>query len=336
MSEPRMLHTMLRVRDLDRSVGFYTGPMGMKELRRREVPDGRYTLAFVGYGDEQSQAVVELTHNWDQEQPYEIGSGFGHLAVGLPDIKAACERVRDRGRQGDARAWPGEVRHDRDRFRRGPGRLQDRADRAALTLLDEAFAAARSLAPRTIRVGLTGLARAGKTAFLTSLAANLLATGAGRPALPRLAQRLGGRPFRVVLAPGGAGDVPRFDYAAHLAALAADPPRWPARTDAVSLLALDLTLGRAGIASALPPQQVRLEVLDYPGEWLLDLPLLREGFPGLVRGRAAPAGGAGGGARVPRLRRGPARRGAGERRPGRVRASPLSRGAAPPARRCPG
>ena len=127
-------------------------------------------------------------------------------------------------------------------------------------------------------MGLTGLARAGKTAFLTSLAANLLATGAGRPALPRFALLLRGRSFRVTLAPSGAEDVPRFDYAAHLAALAADPPRWPERTDAVSLLALDLTLGRGGIASALPPQQVRLEVLDYPGEWLLDLPLLRESF----------------------------------------------------------
>ena len=106
----------------------------------------------------------------------------------------------------------------------------------------------------------------------------MLATGAGRPALPRLAQALRGRPFRAALAPSGAESVPRFDYASHLAALAADPPRWPARTDAVSLLALDLTLGRGGIASALPPQQVRLEVLDYPGEWLLDLPLLREDY----------------------------------------------------------
>ena len=132
--------------------------------------------------------------------------------------------------------------------------------------------------PRTIRIGLTGLARAGKTAFLTSLAANLLALGAGRPVLPRVAGALRGRPFRVALAPRGAEAVPRFDYASHLAALAADPPRWPERTDAVSLLALDLTLGRAGVASALPPQQVRLEVLDYPGEWLLDLPLLREDY----------------------------------------------------------
>ncbi len=108
MSEPRMLHTMIRVRDLDRSVKFYTGPLGMKELRRNEVPGGRYTLSFVGYGDEKSHAVVELTYNWDQEQPYDIGSGFGHLAVGLPDIKEACERVRQAG--GKVTREPGPVK----------------------------------------------------------------------------------------------------------------------------------------------------------------------------------------------------------------------------------
>ena len=88
------LHTMIRVKDLDRSVAFYTGPLGMKELRRREVPEGKYTLVFVGYGD---GPEVELTHNWDQAQPYEIGSGFGHLAVGMPDVYAACERMRGEG-----------------------------------------------------------------------------------------------------------------------------------------------------------------------------------------------------------------------------------------------
>jgi lactoylglutathione lyase len=108
MSEPRVLHTMIRVRDLDQSVAFYTGPLGMKELRRNEVPGGRYTLAFVGYGDEKSQAVVELTYNWDQEQPYDVGSGFGHLAVGLPDIKAACEKVRESG--GKVTREPGPVK----------------------------------------------------------------------------------------------------------------------------------------------------------------------------------------------------------------------------------
>ena len=82
----------------------------------------------------------------------------------------------------------------------------------------------------------------------------------------------------VALAPAGASDTPRFDHAAHLAALAADPPRWPSRTDAASLLALDLVIPRTGFGQALPPQRVRLELLDYPGEWLLDLPLLRTPF----------------------------------------------------------
>ncbi len=116
--------------------------------------------------------------------------------------------------------------------------------------------------PRTVRIGVTGLARAGKTVLLTSLAANLLASG--------------GRFGRVALAPSGADALPRFDPAAHLAALAADPPRWPDRTDAVSLLALDVTLPPE--LPALPPRRLRLEILDYPGEWLLDLPLLGLSF----------------------------------------------------------
>lgn len=131
---------------------------------------------------------------------------------------------------------------------------------------------------RSVRIGVTGLAKAGKTALLTSLAGNLLAAGAGLPTLPALAARLGGRALRVKLAPSGADALPRFDYPAHLAQLAADPPSWPARTDAVSLLALDLQIGRAGYAAALPPRRLRLEVLDYPGEWLLDLPLLGQDF----------------------------------------------------------
>ena len=124
---------------------------------------------------------------------------------------------------------------------------------------------------------MTGLARAGKTAFLTSVAANLLALGAGRPALPLLRQRLGGR-LSVGLAPVGASEVPRFDHAAHLAALAREPAEWPARTDATGLLALELVVERTGFATVLPAQRVRLEFLDYPGEWLLDLPLLRLDF----------------------------------------------------------
>ncbi|MEO8713521.1 MAG: YcjX family protein, partial [Acetobacteraceae bacterium] len=129
-----------------------------------------------------------------------------------------------------------------------------------------------------MRVGVTGLARAGKTAFLTSVAANLMAVAAGRPALPALSDRLAGRGLRVTVAPGEASGLPRFDVASHLAALVADPPRWPARTTSVSLLALDLRLDREGLLASLGPRACRLEFLDYPGEWLLDLPLLGQDF----------------------------------------------------------
>lgn len=128
---------------------------------------------------------------------------------------------------------------------------------------------------RAVRIGVTGLARAGKTAFLTSAAASLLAQASNPAALPALA----GKPFRAVIAPAGADSLPRFDYRRHLAALAADPPRWPERTGAVSLLALDLDIPRAGILGpVLGGRAVRLEFLDYPGEWLLDLPLLGQDF----------------------------------------------------------
>jgi predicted YcjX-like family ATPase len=131
---------------------------------------------------------------------------------------------------------------------------------------------------RSVRVGVTGLAQAGKTALLTSIAANLLAAGAGLPALPAFTAGLAGRSFRVAVTPGGAKHLPRFDTASQLAALARDPPAWPGRTQAISALELDLEIGRPGLFAALPPQRVRLELLDYPGEWLLDLPLLGLGF----------------------------------------------------------
>ena len=96
MSEFSYLHTMLRVGDLDRSVAFYTGLLGMKELRRTEVPEGKYTLVFVGYGGEADHTVLELTYNWGVDK-YELGSAFGHLALGVPDIYATCERLREAG-----------------------------------------------------------------------------------------------------------------------------------------------------------------------------------------------------------------------------------------------
>lgn len=93
---PRLLHTMLRVGNLDRSVDFYTRLMGMKEMRRRDVPEGKYTLVFVGYGDEISQCVLELTYNYGVDS-YEMGGAFGHLAIGVPDVKATCDKLRAEG-----------------------------------------------------------------------------------------------------------------------------------------------------------------------------------------------------------------------------------------------
>lgn len=87
------LHTMLRVGDLDRSVRFYTELLGMQELRRRDVPDGKYTLVFVGYAPESTgAAVIELTYNYGVEK-YEIGTAFGHLAIGVPDVAATCAKL---------------------------------------------------------------------------------------------------------------------------------------------------------------------------------------------------------------------------------------------------
>ena len=92
----RILHTMLRVGNLDRALAFYTEVPGMRQLRRADYPDGRFTLAFVGYGDESENAVLELTHNWDTTA-YEIGSGYGHVAIEVDDAYKACEEIKRRG-----------------------------------------------------------------------------------------------------------------------------------------------------------------------------------------------------------------------------------------------
>lgn len=92
----RILHTMIRVGDLDRSIAFYTEILGMQLLRRTDYPEGRFTLAFVGYGDEAKEAVLELTHNWDTPG-YELGNGFGHVALAVPDAAAACAAIKARG-----------------------------------------------------------------------------------------------------------------------------------------------------------------------------------------------------------------------------------------------
>ena len=93
----RLLHTMIRVLDLDKSIDFYTRHLGMKLLRRTDNEGGRFTLAFVGYGDEDNTAVVELTHNWDQVKAYEKGDGFGHLAIAVPDADAVCKTMELEG-----------------------------------------------------------------------------------------------------------------------------------------------------------------------------------------------------------------------------------------------
>ena len=92
----RILHTMLRVGDLERSLRFYTEVLGMRLLRRKDYPDGKFTLAFVGYADESEAAAIELTHNWETKS-YELGTGFGHVAVEVDDAGAACERVAKLG-----------------------------------------------------------------------------------------------------------------------------------------------------------------------------------------------------------------------------------------------
>ncbi|MBI0327347.1 lactoylglutathione lyase [Burkholderia plantarii] len=101
----RMLHTMLRVGDLDRSIQFYTELLGMKLLRRNDYPEGRFTLAFVGYEAESTGTVIELTHNWDTSS-YDIGTGFGHLALEVDDAYAACERIKAQGGKVTREAGP--------------------------------------------------------------------------------------------------------------------------------------------------------------------------------------------------------------------------------------
>jgi lactoylglutathione lyase len=92
----RLLHTMIRVNDLDESIKFYCDVLGMTLLRKKDYPSGRFTLAFVGYGSEAEQAVIELTYNWDTRQ-YDLGNAFGHIAIGVENIYETCEALRRKG-----------------------------------------------------------------------------------------------------------------------------------------------------------------------------------------------------------------------------------------------
>ncbi len=104
----RLLHVMLRVKDLEETILFYEDHFEMKLLRRTEYPEGKFTLAFMGYGDEKDHTVLEFTYNWDVDS-YEIGTGYGHIAISVPDIYATCEQIRNKG--GKITREPGPMKH---------------------------------------------------------------------------------------------------------------------------------------------------------------------------------------------------------------------------------
>lgn len=104
----RLLHTMIRVGNLERSIDFYTNVLGMKLIRKADYPEGKFSLAFLGYGDEKSNTVLELTYNWGTEQ-YDLGDGFGHLAIEVEDVYKACEEIRKKG--GEITREPGPMKH---------------------------------------------------------------------------------------------------------------------------------------------------------------------------------------------------------------------------------
>ncbi len=129
----QLLHTMIRVNDLNESLKFYCDQLGMKLLRKEDFPGGEFTLAFVGYGDEKDNTVVELTHNWGTKS-YDQGNAFGHLAIGVPDAYKACADLKAKGVKVVRDAGPMKHGTHRDRVHRGSQRLQDRAHRTEAPL----------------------------------------------------------------------------------------------------------------------------------------------------------------------------------------------------------
>lgn len=104
----RLLHTMLRVRDLDKTIAFYSNILGMTLLRKKDYPDGKFTLAFMGYGEESNNTVLEFTYNWGVDT-YELGTSYGHIAIGVPNIYETCEKIRQQG--GKITREPGPMKH---------------------------------------------------------------------------------------------------------------------------------------------------------------------------------------------------------------------------------
>ncbi|GAB5374630.1 MAG: lactoylglutathione lyase [Acuticoccus sp.] len=105
----QMMHTMVRVKDLDKSIDFYTRLLGMTLLRKMDFPDGEFTLAFVGYGPEETHAVIELTYNYGQSEPYDLGNGYGHIALGVRDIHGICAELEKAG--ANIPRKPGPMKH---------------------------------------------------------------------------------------------------------------------------------------------------------------------------------------------------------------------------------
>jgi lactoylglutathione lyase len=105
----QMMHTMIRVKDLDRSLDFYTKLLGMQLLRKMDFPEGKFTLAFVGYGPEETHTVLELTYNYDQAEPYDLGTGYGHIALGVRDIYGVCKKLEAAGAKIPRQ--PGSMKH---------------------------------------------------------------------------------------------------------------------------------------------------------------------------------------------------------------------------------